>query len=107
MQEYPVKKTHAGTFRNEMVTALHEIFGIRPVEKESRYEISYGALERLSVWTCSGGKTLCVESISRSDVSDPIILDTNRRFREYLERVTGYTGRERVKMAKRKVIGGE
>jgi hypothetical protein len=106
MQEFPVKKTHAGIFRNEMVTALTEIFGISPQEKEGgRFEISYGALEQLSVWACGGGKTLCVESVSRSDALDEMILETNRRFREYLERVTGYTARERVKMAKKKVVG--
>jgi hypothetical protein len=105
MQEFLVKKTHVGTFRKEMVTALIELFGINPQEKEGRFEVSFGALERLSVWVCGGGKTLCVESVSRSDAPDAMILDTNRRFREYLERVTGYTARERVKMAKKKVVG--
>jgi hypothetical protein len=105
MQEFPVKKTHAKALQKEMVTALSDIFGVHPQEIEERFEISYGALERLTVWACGNGKSLCVESVSRSDAQDAVILDTNRRFREYLERVTGYTARERVKLAKKKVIG--
>lgn len=93
------------TFPKEMVSALAEIFGAGPREKGGRFEISYGALERLTVWVCGEGRTLCVDSVSRSDAPDAIILDTNRRFRQYLERVTGYTARERVTMAKKKAIG--
>ena len=89
----------------DMVSALSDIFGIRPQEKEGKFEISYGALERLTIWACGGNKSLCVETTSRSDVPDAVILDTNRRFREYLERVTGYTARERVKLAKKQVVG--
>jgi hypothetical protein len=105
MQEFPIKKTCAGTFRSEMVDALSDIFGITPQENGGRFAISYGALDRLTVWACEGGKTLCVESVSRPDAPDAVILDTNRRFRDYLERVTGYSARERVKMAKKKVVG--
>jgi Uncharacterized protein conserved in archaea len=105
MQEFPIKKTHSKSFQKEITAALVDLFGVSPQEKEGRFEISFGALERLTVWACDGGKALCVESVSRSDAPDATILDTNRRFREYLERVTGYTARERVKMAKKKVIG--
>jgi hypothetical protein len=105
MQEFPIKKTHVKTLHKEMVSALTDLFGASPQEKEGRFEISYGALERLTVWVCGNGTSLCVESTSRSDAPDAMILDTNRRFRDYLERVTGYTARERVKMAKKKVIG--
>ncbi len=104
MQEFTIKKTQAKTFRTEMVTALSELFGVNPKETDGRFEISYGALERLTVWACGEGKTLCVDSVSRSDTEDAVILDTNRKFREYLQRVTGYTAQERVKMAKKKVI---
>lgn len=84
-----------------MSAALKDIFGTEPRQSNGKYEISYGALERLTVWECGDGKSLCVESVSRTEVPDTVILDTNRRFREYLERVTGYTAKERVKMAKK------
>lgn len=88
-----------------MVTALSDIFGVGAREVEGKFEISFGALERLTVWACGEGNRLCVDSVSRTDAPDAVILDTNRRFREYLQRVTGYTAQERVKMAKKKVIG--
>ena len=37
---------------------------------------------------------------SDSGSSDEVILDTNRRFRRYLDITTGYTTKERVKKAK-------
>ena len=106
MQEFPVKRTNLKTFRKDMVTALGDIFATVPREKGEKFEIVYGALERLTVWAGEEGKTLCVESVSRKDVPDETILDTNRRFREFLERVTGYTAKERVKMAKKKAEEG-
>jgi hypothetical protein len=33
----------------------------------------------------------------RSIEDDEVILDTNRRFRDYLQHVTGYTAKERAK----------
>jgi hypothetical protein len=65
-----------------------------------RYQISYGALRLLEVTTGSGGKTLIVRTESDKDASDEVILDTNRRFRKYLDKVTGYSTKERVKKAK-------
>jgi hypothetical protein len=47
------------------------------------------------------GKTLLVTTVSRTDIEDEqVILDTNRRFRKYLDDVTGYSTKERVKKAK-------
>lgn len=86
-----------------MVEAITDIFGIQPRQIGGKYEITYGAMKRLSVWVGEGERSLCVESESRSDVTDEVILDTNRRFRQYLETVTGYNAKERVKIAKKQV----
>ena len=53
------------------------------------------------------GNLLCVDTQSRSDLydsfsedeADKIVLDTNRKFRDYLEYVTGYNTKERKKKA--------
>ncbi|MDD1672403.1 MAG: DUF5611 family protein [Methanomicrobiales archaeon] len=84
-----------------MVESLTDIFGTQPHDVGGKFEITYGAMKRLAVWVGEGERSLCVESESRSDVPDEVILDTNRRFRQYLEKVTGYTAKERVKMAKK------
>jgi hypothetical protein len=46
-----------------------------------------------------------VETESSKDVKDDVILDTNKRYRVFLEEATGYTAKERLKMAKKEVQG--
>lgn len=46
-----------------------------------------------------------MDSESNKDVKDNVILDTNKRYRDFLEEATGYTAKERLKMAKKEVQG--
>ncbi|MGB4196801.1 MAG: DUF5611 family protein [Methanoculleus sp.] len=46
-----------------------------------------------------------VHTESDSSADDETILDTNRRFRNYLQQVTGYTAKERAKKAQQSVKG--
>ena len=46
-----------------------------------------------------------METESNKDVKDDVILDTNKRYRVFLEAATGYTAKERLKMAKKDVQG--
>lgn len=57
----------------------------------------------MSVWL--NGKKVCVETESNKDIKDDVILDTNKRYRVFLEEMTGYTARERQAKAKKKVQG--
>jgi hypothetical protein len=100
MQEYPVKRGFTKDLNTTMVEGLKECFGTEVNEQGDHYQISYGALRLLDVTTGSGGKTLIVRTESDKDVSDEIILDTNRRFRKYLDMVTGFSTKERVKKSK-------
>ena len=102
MQEYPIKRGHTKEFRDKMVEGLEKFFEAAPVESGGHYAISYGALKRLEVFTGETGKTLVVDTESDLTVeSDDVILDTNSRFRRYLEYVTGYTAKERAKKAQK------
>lgn len=65
--------------------------------------MSYGALSRLVVGIDK--KKLCVETEARKDVADDVILDTNKRYRIFLEEATGYSAKERLKKAKKDVQG--
>ena len=65
--------------------------------------IAFGALARLEAWPGAGGKTVAVNTVSRKDADEATILDTNRRFRTFLDRVTGFSSKERVKRAKKAV----
>jgi hypothetical protein len=100
MQEYPVKRGMTTDLGTRMVDALKECFGTEVRQAGDHYQISYGALKLLDVSTGKTGKTLIVYTESYTDASDEVILDTNRRFRRYLDTATGYSTKERVKKAK-------
>jgi hypothetical protein len=103
MQEYQVKRGHTKDLGEEVEKAFTEGFGVRPAKEESTYAISYGALSRMEVRIGEGGKTVTVSTISRKDADEAAILDTNRRFRTFLDRVTGFSSKERVKRAKKAI----
>jgi hypothetical protein len=65
--------------------------------------ISYGAISRLTVWI--DNKKLCVETESGKGIADDLILDTNKRYRIFLEEATGFSAKERLKKAKKEVQG--
>ena len=65
--------------------------------------LSYGALKSIEVWI--EGKKLAVVTESEPGVNDGLVLETNKRFRNFLEGATGYTAKQRLQMAKKKVQG--
>jgi hypothetical protein len=72
--------------------------------EEDRIILSYGALKSICVWI--EGKRLHVTTDSVIGAADDLILDTNRRYRDFLEKATGYTAKQRLKMAKKDVSSG-
>jgi hypothetical protein len=100
MQEYPVKRGLTKDLDKRMVDALKECFGTEVRKAGDHYQISYGALQLLDVSVGRGGKTLVVHTESNRDATDEVIIDTNRRFRRYLDAATGYSTKERLKKAK-------
>jgi hypothetical protein len=103
MQEYQVKRGYTRDLGGEVEKAFTECFGVRPGKEGGSYAISYGALSRMEVRVGEGGKTVIVNTVSRKDADEATILDTNRRFRTFLDKVTGFTSKERVKRAKKAV----
>ena len=78
-----------------------EHFEVEPKEVDGFFQISFGAIESMQVKVGAAGKSMLVGTKSKTGIEDEqIILDTNRRFRRYLDDVTGYTTKERVKKAK-------
>lgn len=57
----------------------------------------------MSVWL--NGKKVCVETESNKDTNDDVIIDTNKRYRVFLEELTGYNAKERLAKAKKEVQG--
>jgi hypothetical protein len=106
MQEYQVKRGHTRDLAGEVEKAFADCFGVRPEKGADGYTISFGALARMTVRIGEGGKAITVDTVSRRDADEATILDTNRRFRTFLDRVTGFSSKERVKRAKKAVEGG-
>ena len=108
MQEYQIKRGYTKQLAESMIQGLRDQFGIEPrAAEDGHYTISYGALLRLEVWLGAGGKTLIVDTEAKKDVDDEAIIDTNRRFRTYLQQVTGYTAKERAKKTQQALKGKE
>jgi hypothetical protein len=98
--EYKLKRGFSPDI-NRIRKALEEEFPGRIEQRGERLSLSYGALKRIDVWV--DAKQLNVTTESQPGVDDQIALDTNRRFRSFLEKATGYTAKQRLQMAKREV----
>ncbi|NLO30982.1 MAG: DUF5611 family protein [Methanosarcina mazei] len=101
MQQYKLKRG----FKPEperIYQAMQESFPVEISRNGDRFEISYGALSKITVWI--EDKKLCVETVSDAAVKeDETILQTNKAYRDFLLKSTGYTAKERLKMAKKDV----
>jgi hypothetical protein len=64
-------------------------------------------MSRLEVWIGENDQTVIIDTETNTDVftmsdseADAIILDTNKRFRRYLDLLTGFTTKDRIIWAK-------
>jgi hypothetical protein len=82
---------------------IENIFQVKIKEENEKYILSYGAFKCLNVWI--DNKKLCVDSESQKSASDEEVLETNKLYRTFLDEATGYSSKERLKMAKKEVQG--
>ncbi len=108
MQEYEVKRGNTKDLEDRMKAGFADIFQTEPEVTDGHYVISYGSMKRLEVWAGEKNKTVLVDTVTDEAVlampdseADGIILDTNKKFRQYLDLVTCFTTKERVKRAKK------
>ena len=102
MTEYQIKRGYKTGLSERMTDGLEKYFGVAAEEADGRYSISYGSFKRLEVSTGDKEKILICESESdmgifdrmTEDEANGIVLDTNKRFRQYLEYVTGFNTKE-------------
>ena len=103
MQAYKLKRGYSPDI-DRMKGLLSECFGTEITDTDGKLRTSYGILKEITVWI--DAKKLCVDTISDTDNKDEnVILDTNKRFRNFLDKATGYSSKERVKNAKKEVTG--
>jgi len=101
MQEYKLKRG----FSPDIERIYEEVGKCFPVDIKrdgNKLSVSYGVIKELSV--SMNGKMLVVDTdMDVSSVDDELILDTNKRFRDFLLLATGYTAKERRNQAKKAV----
>lgn len=100
MQEYPVKRGFTKNLDETVARELLQCFGTQPAMSGGHYQITHGALHMLDISLGKDGKSIIVKTESNRDADDSVIIDTNKRFRLFLDHVTGYSTKERVKKAK-------
>jgi hypothetical protein len=102
--EYPFKRG----FKPDMARirkVLEEEFPSDIEEESGKLSLSYGALKSIEVWI--ENKKLNVLTESTPGAADDLVLDTNKRFRNFLEKATGYNAKQRLQMAKKEVSKGK
>ena len=70
-------------------------------EEDGKLIVSFGALQRVEASIVD--KKLLVDTTPNPNVPDEEILETNKRFRKFLDDATGYTAKQRVSKAKKDV----
>jgi hypothetical protein len=110
MQEYEIKRGMTNALHDRIVAGFVDIFGMDPKVEGEHRSISYGSMSRLEVWVGENNQTVIVDTETNTDVfamsdseADAIILDTNKRFRQYLDLITGFTTKERIKRSKKAI----
>ncbi|MDY0386575.1 MAG: DUF5611 family protein [Methanolobus sp.] len=101
MQEYKFKRGSTPDM-DRIYECLKEAFSSDIKKEDEKLITSYGILSSLTVWI--ENKKLVVDTVSdTSSTDDELILDSNKRFRDFLLNATGYTAKERLKQAKKAV----
>jgi hypothetical protein len=104
MQEYPIKRGLTKDLDARAVAELKNCFGNEVEKTATGYRIRFGALKRLDVVIGPGSKSVIIDTESDITAPDDVIIDTNKRFRKFLDVITGFSTKERVKRAK-SVVG--
>ncbi|MCD4841030.1 MAG: DUF5611 family protein [Methanosarcinales archaeon] len=100
MKEYKLKRG----FKPEMdriKEVLQDSFQVPVTEEDGKLIVSYGALKQVEASIVD--KKLCVDTTPNPNVTDEEILETNKKFRNFLDNATGYTAKQRVSKAKKDV----
>jgi len=105
MQAFDIKRGHFKNIEGEKLRELIEdLFG-NAKEKDDKIWTSFGALQKLEVWT--DGKILYVDSEMRQGVDDATALKTIRTYNTFMERATGFNSKQRRDRLQKKAKKGE
>ena len=101
MQQYKLKRGFKPDIER-IYSVMQECFPVEITRKDEILEIAYGAMSKITVWI--ENKMLCVDTVSDKTITDDnVAMQTNKAFRDFLLKATGYTAKERIKNAKKDV----
>jgi hypothetical protein len=105
MQEYEIRRGLQDNIAPEKLRAsMQEIFG-NVEEKDGKFVSSFGALKELTAWPSK--KALGVDTKMDPSVPNEVAADTIKAYNIFLEKVTGYSAKERGKRAQKKAKDGK
>jgi hypothetical protein len=101
MQQYKIKRGFTPDIER-IYSVMQECFPTEISRNGKILETAFGAMSSIKVRI--ENKMLCVETASDKTVTnDDIVMQTNKAFRDFLLKATGYTAKERIKNAKKEV----
>jgi hypothetical protein len=101
MQQYKLKRGFKPDIER-IYSVMQECFPAEISRNGKFLETAYGAMSNIKVWI--ENKMLCVETVSDKTVTnDDVVMQTNKAFRDFLLKATGYSAKERLKNAKKEV----
>jgi hypothetical protein len=101
MQQYKLKRGFKPEI-DRIYSVMQETFPAEISRNGEYLETSYGAMSKIKVWI--ENKMMCVDTVSDKTVTNnEIVIQTNKAFRDFLLKATGYTAKERIKNAKKEV----
>ena len=105
MQQYEVRRGLGDNIAPANLKAImQDIFG-NVEESDGKLASTFGALKPLFAWPCD--RDLCVETKMDPTVSNEEAQSTIKAYNIFLEKVTGYTAKERGKRAQKKAKEGK
>jgi len=106
MQEYEVRKGHQENLQPEKLKQhMRDVFGAVE-ERNGKLVSSFGALSEVTVWP-SGKNAISVDTVMDRGTTDEVAQSTIKAYNTFLERITGYTAKERGKRAQKKAKDGK
>jgi len=106
MQEYEVRRGHQENIEPEKLKAhMKEAFG-NVAERDGKFVSSFGGLKELVAWP-SKKNAVTVDTKMDASVGNEVAQDTIKAYNMFLEKVTGFTSKERGKRLQKKAKDGK
>lgn len=104
MQAYDIKRGHARTLEGTGLQDILEICYDSVSENAEGFLVRHGAIKEMRVWV--EGNQLHVDMAMNPQVDDATAADTIRAHNAFLERATGFNGKQRRSRLQKKAKAG-